>query len=382
MSYISHSDYKNLMSKFQAKTPKGILKEAVEVKDRGYQDNITPESPLDEEMEEGNAFTGQLHTHKPGQKFKVKGKTYTDTAKSVVPEYRFDQMYPDDPGPFEGDEMEENIYEPLQKATGITTETLRIPKRTGYNDTNYDPRDVASWQPDYMKGEHEPTDDLDDDDNDFDDDADDLSDLPNSFKKQVAQDKDRLNREQSNDTNPPFGFSPVAGEVKKQLDFEALSIEERKQLKDNINAIKEIKKSINGLLEKAGKNSMMESSNAGYVEGEKIKNPKKEADIKRPATLKPKYHNPEKKQKSGGNRTDLVLKKGEMWESHEPDMDPKHEEMESKINPKLHDILHNVADKIIQELEGAGFTRFEALAFIEHEIEEKGEEAKMSQYDL
>lgn len=32
MSYISHEDYKNLMSKFQAETPKGMLKEAVEEK--------------------------------------------------------------------------------------------------------------------------------------------------------------------------------------------------------------------------------------------------------------------------------------------------------------------------------------------------------------
>ena len=176
--------------------------------------------------------------------------------------------------------------------------------------------------------------------------------------------------EVTNETNPPYGFS-------------VLSPDERKQLREYIQSLKTIKKEIGSLLEKAGKSGkIMESDEAGYVKGGMAKNKKKEADTKRPATLKAKYHEPTKKPKAGGNRTDLVMKKGEMWESHEPDMDPKHQEMESNIDPKLHDVLHKVADKIIGELMSAGFTRHEALMFLDHEIAEKGEEAKMAQYDL
>ena len=70
MEYISHEDFKGMMNKLQASSPKGMLKEGIE----------------EDEMEEGNAFTGQLHTHKPGEKFKVGGKEYKDTAKGTVPE--------------------------------------------------------------------------------------------------------------------------------------------------------------------------------------------------------------------------------------------------------------------------------------------------------
>lgn len=565
MSYISHSEFKHLMSKFQAETPKGMLKEAVDVKDRGYQDNITPESPLDEEdeMEEGNAFTGQLHKHKPGEKFKVGGKEFKDKTNYDAPikegsknvdvvfskyespllkalalrarnqedvdahdavdrilrtiakelglksdypymedemfsgtyspkealayakemfaseledgeldEYRFDQMYPEDPGPFEeGDLNEEGSYGkiiPALKAKGIThampeneifKAIAEVMKELGYTPQQirgnmYDhdflpdlldmlkksesrmeegeedlvskilkyvkdpddaehyashPESMPSWLKHMIKGEKKQ------DMPGFGGTWDSLNKLKGEELNEYEQHYEIVNgqcrryndegeydvvsmhycryneseemeeniyeplqkatgvnigitKEETNDTNPPYGFS-------------VLSPDERKQLKEYIESLKTIKKEISTLLEKAGKSTMMESDKAGYVKGGEIKNKKKETDTKHPATIKAKYHEPTHKQKTGGDRTNLVMKKSEMWEGHESDMDPKHEEMESKIDPKLHDVLHKVADKVISELEAAGFTRQEALMFLDHEIAEKGEEAKMDQYN-
>ena len=59
MSYISHEDYKSLMSKFQANTPKAMLKEAVE---------------------EGNAFTAALAKTPKGGETVVGGKKIKDTS--------------------------------------------------------------------------------------------------------------------------------------------------------------------------------------------------------------------------------------------------------------------------------------------------------------
>jgi len=452
MSYISHSEFKNLMSKFQAETPKGMLKEAINVKDRGYQDNITPESPLDEKnemeegwnfdeegeehslavekelqhlaqagkidaatldkaldyvsdhdyelyahnldanyvlkqvtgVEEGNAFTGQLHKHKPGEKFKVGDKEFKDTAKGVVPEYRFDQMYPEDPGPFEESNLnEEGNYSkiiPALKAKGITHD---MPKNEIFKAIAEVMKELG-YTPQQIRGnmyDHDFLPDL-------------LHMLKQSEKKQdmpgfggTHDALDKLSiREDDMEENIYEPLQKATGPTIMQKEdmtgrFEVLSPDERKQLKEYIESLKTIKKEIATLLEKAGKSNMMESDKAGYVKGSEIKNKKKETDTKHPATIKAKYHEPTHKQKTGGDRTNLVMKKGEMWESHEPDMDPKHEEMESKIDPKLHDVLHKVADKVISELEAAGFTRQEALMFLDHEIAEKGEEAKMDQYN-
>jgi len=573
MEYISHEDFKGMMNKLQGSTPKGILKEAVDVKDRGYNDNITPESPLDEEdMEEGNAFTGQLHTHKPGEKFKVGGKEYKDTAKGVVPEASYTDNYPGSWGYRENEEMEEGHQasailkdqrgnhaeielfngdreydvvvkfstSPAQKG-GLETEPLEagieewdviamkedgrrlskeevdmiideegvwdaindavkqvslaedmeegmghedlVSKILQYvkdpDDAEYyasNPQSMPAWLKHFIGkdkkedmpgfggtwdalgklGIKEETKEASDGSHmrdpayaakvvaqkhgkelkDLRDIYDTRSDAEPKVRNQAYKDyenaaiswcghemleaglkrvvvqnllsgygyfedwapdyleslKDELGKieeglhmpplqatgqtiqtveEVTNETNPPYGFS-------------VLSPDERKQLAEYIKSVRTIKSEIAKLLEKAGKDSkIMESDKAGYVKGGEIKNKRKEHDIKHPAATKPHYQEPSHKSKPGGNRTGLVLKKGEMWEDkHEPDMDPKHQEMESNIDPKLHDVLHKVADKIIGELVSAGFTRHEALMFLDHEIAEKGEEAKMAQYDL
>lgn len=83
MEYISHEDYKSMMDSFKKGTPKKVLKEDLE--------------------KEGNAFTAGLAKAKKGQEFKVGDKAVKDTSNYDAPvkEYQFDDMYPEDPGPFE-----------------------------------------------------------------------------------------------------------------------------------------------------------------------------------------------------------------------------------------------------------------------------------------
>ena len=91
MSYISHVDYKKMMEGFKKGAPKGLLKEELE--------------------QEGNAFTAGLAKAKKGQEFKVGDKSVKDTSNydASVNEYQFDDMYQDDPGPFEGEVEESHL---------------------------------------------------------------------------------------------------------------------------------------------------------------------------------------------------------------------------------------------------------------------------------
>ena len=126
----------------------------------------------------------------------------------------------------------------------------------------------------------------------------------------------------TNEDQAPYGFS-------------VLSPDEREQLKEYITSIKTIKEEINKLVSKAGK---------------KIK----EGDM-------------------GGDRTDLVLTKAEMWEEESPEIE--------KIEAKIPEKLYSVTEKVIDELRKAGLNDGEIKMFIEHEIEERGKKAAMSQYD-
>lgn len=107
MEYISHEDYKKMMENFSKGTPKSRLTEGLE--------------------KEGNAFTAGLAKAKKGEEFSVGGKKFKDRTNydAELEEYQFDQMYPDDPGPFEGkDEMEETIKEFLARESAVDWERV------------------------------------------------------------------------------------------------------------------------------------------------------------------------------------------------------------------------------------------------------------------
>lgn len=235
-------------------------------------------------------------------------------------------------------------------------------------------------------------------------------------------------------TKQATGQTIITNEDQAPFGLEVLSPDEQKQLKEYINSYKTIKEEISKLLGKAGKGKMMEAidgenkrvvsvgpKNSKFVEKmksaidnhfesylnsymsydilihmlkkivgtlakssgemmEAIPNKRRDHDEKVPAASKPKYHEPTKKPKPGGDRTDLVMTQREMWENEEHE-GGKHEEIEKQLNPKLHDALHKVKNMIIKDLVADGFTESEALMFLQHEMEEKGMEAVMGQHD-
>jgi len=145
--------------------------------------------------------------------------------------------------------------------------------------------------------------------------------------------------------------------------FSVLSPSEREQLKEYINSVKTIKQEISKLLEKAGMSG-------------KIMEDDREEDEKVPAERKPEYHEPTKKSKPGGNRTNLVMTKAEMWE------DKDRKTMKHSLGDKLHSTFKKVTDLAIKKLVADGLDSMEAASFLKHEIEKKAKEATMGQYDF
>ena len=170
---------------------------------------------------------------------------------------------------------------------------------------------------------------------------------------------------------PPLqatGQTIVTNEDQAPYGFEVLSPDERKQLKEFIDSYKTIKAEISKLLEKAGKSG-------------KIMEGTREEDEEVPAERRARYNEPTKtpKHKSsnlGGNRTGLVMTKAEMWEGEESGT------IADSLGEKLHSTFSKVTDMAIKQLVADGWDEDQAISFLQAEIEEKGKEATMSQYDM
>jgi len=156
-------------------------------------------------------------------------------------------------------------------------------------------------------------------------------DFLDSLKKELRGVEEGLHMPPLQATGPVDGIT----EDQAPYGFSVLSPDERNQLKEYIKSIKTIKEEIAKLTAKAGK---------------KVK----EGDL-------------------GGDRTDLVMTKAEMWEEESPEIE--------KIEDKIPEKLYSVTEKVIDELRKAGLSDGEIKLFIEHEIEEKAKEYSMSQYD-
>ena len=169
---------------------------------------------------------------------------------------------------------------------------------------------------------------------------------------------------------PPLqatGQTIVTNEDQATSGFSVLSPEDRKQLGEYINHYKTIKSEISKLLEKAGKSGKI-------MEG-------REEDEAVPAARPAHYNEPTKtpKHKSsnlGGNRTGLVMTKAEMWEGEENGT------IADSLGEKLHSTFSKVTDMAIKQLVTDGWDKDQAISFLQAEIEEKGKEAAMSQYDM
>jgi hypothetical protein len=163
----------------------------------------------------------------------------------------------------------------------------------------------------------------------------------------------------TNEDQAPFGMS-------------VLSPDERKQLKEYINSYRTIKNEISKLLSKTGKS------------GEIMENAKKAEDETVPAERKAKYKDPttvptqHKHSNLGGDRTNLVMTKAEMWENEEGE----HERIESMLDTKLHDAFHKVTGMIMKDLMADGFDGGDIKNFLQHEIDERAKEAINAQHDF
>ena len=173
---------------------------------------------------------------------------------------------------------------------------------------------------------------------------------------------------------PPLqatGPTIIANEV---TGVAVLSPDERKQLKEFIESYKTIKKEIASLLGKAGKDPKI-------MENLDIKNIKKAEDEEVPAERPAHYNEPTKTPKHnpsnlGGNRTGLVMTKGEMWEG-EGD-----ESIQNALGEKLHSTFNKVTQMAIKQIVADGFDPSQAVSFLKMEIEHKAKEATMAQYDF
>ena len=144
---------------------------------------------------------------------------------------------------------------------------------------------------------------------------------------------------------PPLqATGPVDGITEDQAPFgmSVLSPDERNQLKEYITHYRTIKAEIAKLLEKAGKSGKIME---GIKEDEAVPAERK-AKYKDPTTVPTKKH---KHSNLGGDRTNLVMTKAEMWENEGHD-DEAHERIEGMLNQKLHDAFHKVTGLIMKDL--------------------------------
>lgn len=339
MEYLDHSKYKKILNSLKQNAAK---------------------KPINESVEEGNAFTRALAKTPKGGEFKVGSKKFKDKSgydDPNVKEYQFDDMYPDDPGPFESDKMEGLNPAPMQ-ATGQTIDTvegreddyitdpsktdynpkrLRLPKRTDTAELDYDPN-VSMFRPDYMDvDDPEDDDEIDDDFLDLDDDEM-YTKLPKNFQRYVSMDK----------------YKSGLREAKAPMGLEVLSVSEREQLAEYVKSVKTIQQEIKKLVAKAHEGKM------------------------------------------GGNRYGMVMPVSEKEEGGEEDKEPKkekpitsriedipsYEEIESKLEPELHDktvsVLKALRNKLEQE---ANLTPLEIEMFIKHEIKKIARKAIEAQHD-
>ena len=393
MSYISQEDYKNLMSKFQKETPKGILKEALDdvgEEDKDPDNDGTPYTASDKYIlkrrkaiskavkgdvdeygyadnypgswgyrQEDNSGDKSFDFHKAaiesasGDKIShieyddYDEKIYWSTKNPYVNYYiggdeqiiKYDgktgERYPI--GDLKNYDMEEGLHTPPLQATGPT-----VSVNEGEDNEIYIPNEnhfkvkVKGKLYKAMYHNHEEGDSIDL-----------VSDNGGKIKgkvKKVSPDGDLtiiLPAEEGLHMSPlqATGQTAVTNEDQAPYGFSVLSPDERKQLKEYIESIKTIKKEIAKLTDKAGK---------------KVK----EGDL-------------------GGDRTGLMMTQQTISEMGEKDYD----RIESHLDVKLHDAFEKVTGMVIKNLVAEGIPEDMIEMYLKYEIEKKAHEAIMSQHD-
>lgn len=388
MEYISHEDYKSMMENFSKGTPKKSLNEALDPvgKEDSDIDNDGDTDKTDKYLLKRRKAIGKAMTKegedvvdtklsKIADLYKGKAIKHDEIEKIVdaltkqgheintryvqqflskhdvqLDEYQFDQMYPDDPGPFEGARYTDPDSEdfPLAVAEYLESEDLtpeQMEAALDYLEQNsYELQGsfanthevgggsgkAARYVVNLVKQQYP---DVDTKINEFlmrEDDVDwERMDDEEAYAKQVNDEG----------LNPaPFqATGPTIQTVEGKHDLKNLKPDEKDQLKQYIETIKTVKEEISKMLNKA-------------------------------------------KMKEGGDNTNLIMKPTTVSEDDMAQGGDKHEAIEKALGPK-HQVIHSAIDKLLQTVAESGFTEGEAALFLQHEIEEKAKEYTMSQYD-
>lgn len=274
--YISHEDYKKMLGSFGKQTPKSALNEmhTMEKEDGPREFHKLP-ADVEEGLEkEGNAFTAGLAKTKKGGEFKVGNKKFKDKTNYDAPmnEYQFDQMYPDDPGPFENsnkfasfsddhgwfddkdrqhkdfdfdyDEEEYNDLPSLHAKHGDTNWFAKGPEGerffNKYKDMYGGPLKVRIRKEDDVNWDR------------MDDEEADENETDNGIEETIKEFLTRESIEMEEDINLPSSqpTGPSIEETRRPLSH--LSAEERDQLRQYVETIRTVKEEINKMINKSG----------------------------------------------------------------------------------------------------------------------------------
>lgn len=397
MEYISHEDYKKMMESFSKGTPKQSLNEALDPvgKEDSDIDNDGDTDKTDKYLANRRKAVGKAMTNegddvvdtkltKIADLYKDKAIKHEEIEKIVkaltgqgheinaryvqeflknhdvqLDEYQFDQMYPDDPGPFEG----KNFMDPDEsyftmavadqlndEAWGLTPEQMDAAE--AYLEANYyelqgsfannhevggGSTKAAKYIVDLIKKQ---TQDMDFTIREFLMKEDDVNwDKVDDEEAEENETDNGIEEDVEEGLNPaPFqATGPTIQTVEAKHDIAKLKSEERDQLKQYIETIRTVKEEISKMLNKT-------------------------------------------KMKEGGDNTNLIMKPSTVSEDEAGEGGDKHEAIEKALGAK-HQVIHSAIDKIIQTVKESGFSEGDAALFLQHEIEEKAKEYAMGQYD-
>ena len=397
MEYISHEDYKKMMESFSKGTPKQSLNEALDPvgKEDSDIDNDGDTDKTDKYLANRRKAVGKAMTNegddvvdtkltKIADLYKDKAIKHEEIEKIVkaltgqgheinaryvqeflknhdvqLDEYQFDQMYPDDPGPFEGKDFmdpDESYFTMAvadqlnDEAWGLSPEQMDAAE--DYLEQHYyelqgsfannhevggGSTKAAKYIVDLIKKQNQ---DMDFTIREFLMKEDDVNwDRMDDEEAEENETDNGIEEDVEEGLNPaPFqATGPTIQTVEAKHDIAKLKSEERDQLKQYIETIRTVKEEISKMLNKT-------------------------------------------KMKEGGDNTNLIMKPSTVSEDETEEGGDKHEAIEKALGPK-HQVIHSAIDKIIQTVKDSGFSEGDAALFLQHEIEEKAKEYTMSQYD-
>lgn len=296
--------------------------------------------------------SGKMIPHE--QSMEILKQAAIDKKFGNVDEYQFDQMYPDDPGPFEGMRYTDPDSEDFELAVAEYIESEDLTPEQMKAALDYLEQHSYHLQGDFANTHEvgggtgkaaryvinlakQQNPDIDTKINEFlmrEDDVnwdrmDDEEAEENETDNGIEESKDM---EEGLNPAPFQATGPTIQTVEEKHNLSKLAPQERDQLKQYVETIRTVKEEISKMLSKT-------------------------------------------KMKEGGDMTNLVMKPSTVSE------DGGHDSMENSLGEKLHSAFSKVTDMAIKQLVADGWDESQAASFLKVEIEERAKEAVNAQYD-